>query len=159
MPNYLPNHDAPNFRKHISQVLFHNKRALLMNRSEWEEAIKDESGEFLIDPAITPMSNVQKQCEVVGCIVENLGSDIYSLDIYRFDHHDAKPINKDKYWIHTAFEKRPDLQENVPSSTDYNDNMKNFFEETVIIEIRPKSDDHHLEIEQLPDLLKWKVQQ
>lgn len=127
-----------------------------MKREDWEEAIRGKTGEFVIDPVVTPMASVLDNYEVVGCIVKNLGSNEYSLHIYRYEDEDEKMLKKDPYKVHTAFGHREDFNQLIPSSTDNNENMQKFLNDTVMIEIEPKkTEDHHLSIDKWPTLLTW----
>lgn len=153
MPNYQPEHDAPKLRKFLKNSLFNGKRVLLMRKMDWEQLLVENSGEFIIDIDITPMSKVTNVADVVGCLVKKSDAN-FILEVYRFDERDKKPYNLDLYEIHTSFQDRPDFMNIVlHASTDFDDNMQSFLDDCVIIETKPK-DDHHRSYEELPEVIK-----
>jgi hypothetical protein len=149
-------HDAPRLRAHFQRS--EAARILLMKRSEWRKMRPGQTGELLIDAKQTPMAKVAAKSSVVASTAEAITSSVIQIRIYRHDPKDEKPYNVDTYSVWEDLPSRDDFLDIVKaSSTDYDDNMKEFLEENVLIVPRLPGEDHWLDENELPIVVRYVI--
>jgi|GEM_PF-6498921 len=150
-------HDAPRLRAHFERS--EAARILLMKRSEWHKMRPGKIGELLIDARRTPMANVAAKSSVVASTAEAITPSDSQLRIYRYDPKDEKPYNVDTYSVWEDLPARTDFLDIVKvSSTDYDDNMKEFLKENVLIVPRMPGEGHWLDESELPVVVKYIIE-
>ena len=105
-----------------------------MKRSDWQKMKPEQPGILIIDAHQTPMADVVARSAVVATTAEAISPSESQVQIYRYDPEDNKPFNVDTYSIWEDLPSRSDFLDIVKvSSTDYDDNMKAFLKENVLI--------------------------
>jgi len=149
-------HDAPRLRAHFERS--EAARILLMKRSEWRKMKPGQAGELLIDAHRTPMAKVAAKSSVVASTAEAITPSELQIRIYRHDPKDDKPYNVDTYSVWEDLPSRADFLDIVKaSSTDYDDNMRDFLQENVLIVPRMPGEDHWLEESELPTVVRYVI--
>jgi len=154
MPTFEPNYNAPKLRAYLQRRT--GNRVLLMEKWIWNEIEQQQSGTFEVEVGLFPMANV-KDITRVASIAKRIDSDEYEIKVYREDLKDAKPINVDNYALHENLKLQPDYDELIKNATTSDDeNMHRFLNECVIIEIKERENDHHLNYGELPDIIGYR---
>jgi len=149
-------HDAPRLRAHFERS--EAARILLMKRSEWRKMRPGQAGKLLIDAHRTPMANVAAKSSVVASTAEAIAPSDLQIRIYRHDPNDDKPYNIDTYSVWEDLPSRDDFLDIVKaSSTDYDDNMKDFLKENVLIVPRMPGEGHWLDESELPIVVRYVI--
>jgi hypothetical protein len=120
--------------------------------------IHDQGGEFRIDVRRTPMSNVAAKSAIVVATAEAITPSELQIRIYRRDPKDEKPYNVDTYAVWEDLTSRPDFLNIVKSSsTDYDNNMRAFLEDNVLIVPRLPGENHWLDESELPLDVRYEI--
>ena len=149
MKRHPRHHDAPRLSAYLARV--ESRRILRMPRSEWNSMRPAKPEPVLIRVEDTPISRVALGASVIAATAEKVGSSGIEIKVYREDPRDDKPYNVDTYAVWEDLPSRPDFQAIVnEASTDFDDNMKFFLEETVFIVPKEHGSSHWLDEAQLP---------
>ncbi len=149
-------HDAPRLRAHFERS--ETARILLMKRSEWRKMRPGQMGELQIDARRTPMAKVAARSSVIACTAEAIAPSELQIRIYRHDQKDDKPYNVDTYSVWENLPSRADFLDIVKdSSTDFDDNMKDFLQENVLIVPRRPGLGHWLDESELPLVVRYVI--
>jgi hypothetical protein len=129
-----------------------------LHREVWDSIQVNYGKPVLIDVTRTPMATISVEAPVLVTAAFRLTEVTSQIDIYRYDSKDyPTPLNKDTYIVMENLLSRPDYQNIVvASSTNDNENLRNYLSSNVLLKKADNTEDHWLT--DLPEPIKVIVQ-
>ena len=123
---------------------------IFMPRDNFESLASMGAGYFELDLTQTPLVNLTKSPQFIAAVAQQLSSDAYEVEIYRYDPKDAQSsgqVNEEIYLVALGGQPTAQLLEiagGIPS-TDFDDNLVEFSQRHVTLWRLPSSQvpDHH----------------
>lgn len=120
------------------------------------------TGLVVIESSSLPISGVVADSPVLigSSIMSDCSTGIHTIDVYRYDHRDAKPINVDRYNLITNAHQEPNYSSLVYAMTTGNANdVEDFFSCNSILYKIEHKEGHWLNIDEVPLSIRPRVEE
>lgn len=148
--------NCPRFHSYITR----NTHIYWLEKSSWALIEKNYNKILEVDIDFTPLSSIGKSDNFILADYNIDQDNVQTIEIYRYDNKDPKPINKDKYLlIADIFEYYGEKTiETIvtKASTELNQNLVDNLNTHIILKKIKPGYDHHLDISECPSKVRMK---
>ena len=136
--------DAPRLRAFLRR--YEGGSVIAMQRSDWSGLGVTSDQTVVIDLTQTPLKGVPSDASVVAAVARRYSAATGEVVIYRYDRKDEPtPINEDRYDVWLDLGSNTSYRNIVQAaSTDDNENMRSYLDETVFLVKQEPGPEHWL---------------